>query len=390
MDTIYINFFSSKEEAFCVEESPIVTRNTSTRKGIKLLPDHPYEYVQKTSNPNGVVLEDWTVKVMSLCGEELGDISDKFLVKEPFDDFSGTPQIVWSVKQIGQDFGQRLIYLEITQTEGETWYTNPFEINNFESEKVTRFDYRDSITLPMLSIGLTTYFRNPRRADVINQRYEKSTGKVRTLRVESAKIYRMFTEIWSVDLIDKFLNMLGSRYLYRNLVRHYFYEVVESPDPEGTSNFSAIEYLLTPYEGEDYDPNYVPPTPLPPIPGGSVTVKVRMFKVSRSVNTYRPRVSFEAPDGFTTVLFNFSSASVNGNTTSFNPSFSSVGQSMALNTFEAAEATPNQGALNSFVVRINDGTSSLNVSYTGPDLIFTNSEITNGIEKTIEATITTV
>lgn len=391
----FINLFSSKEAAFYVEESPIVEKNTSTYKGVQLLPGHPYEYVQITDNPQGVVLEDWTVKVMTLCGSELADISEKFLVKAPFDDNNGTPQIVWSLKQVGQDFGSRLIYLEITQTEGETFYTNPFVISDDEGHKITRFDYKEDTDLAMQSTGLVTYFRNWRNADTVNQRYEKSTSMVRTLSVEQRKIARMFTEIWNNDLMLRFSRMLQCRYLYRDLTRHYLYEAFEIPDPEGTANFKDAEYLLTPYYGENYDPDYAPPLPQPPAPGGDLVMKVVGRKRTSPSLSYALTVIVPIIDNFDTVLFNFSYAKINGVVVQMSPFFFVVdnGNMTFFSNGTPAETTPGQIHLSEVVIRVSDnGTPPTMWDYIkqpGTD-VFTAAEITAQVQKEIDATITAI
>jgi hypothetical protein len=42
------------------------------------------------------------------------------------------------------DFGYNLIYLEITQAIGETFYSSPFMITEIESEKTSQFHYKQS------------------------------------------------------------------------------------------------------------------------------------------------------------------------------------------------------------------------------------------------------
>jgi len=121
-----INIFRSLSEAMTFKNSQINTQFIFS--GIQLLPNNPNKYIQVTNTPNGINLEDWTVKVHSVCtNEELGDITDSFMVESLTNSDNGNPQFIWSLKNIPIDFGFGLIYLKITQTLGDTFYSQPVQ-----------------------------------------------------------------------------------------------------------------------------------------------------------------------------------------------------------------------------------------------------------------------
>lgn len=63
--TPFINIFRTKEEAFYFKNSQINTQFIF--KGVQLLPNNSAKYIQVTSTPDGIDLEDWTVKAVDLC-----------------------------------------------------------------------------------------------------------------------------------------------------------------------------------------------------------------------------------------------------------------------------------------------------------------------------------
>src|SRR5687768_7039325 len=120
-----INLYRTVEEALYFKNSQLNTQFIFS--GVQLLPNNLEKYIQVTNTPNGINLEDWAVKVISVCtGEELGDITPSFMVESLTNSINGNPQIVWSLSELIQDFGWDLIYLKITQALGETFYSQPF------------------------------------------------------------------------------------------------------------------------------------------------------------------------------------------------------------------------------------------------------------------------
>ena len=85
-----INIFKSLNEAMFFKNSQINTQFIFS--GVQLLPNNPIKYIQVTDTPNGINLEDWIVKVYSLCGKELGDITNNFMVESLTNSTHGNPQ----------------------------------------------------------------------------------------------------------------------------------------------------------------------------------------------------------------------------------------------------------------------------------------------------------
>ena len=151
--TPFINIFRTKEEAFYFKNSQINTQFIF--KGVQLLPNNSSKYIQVTETPDGIDLEDWQVSVVDLCKGTKTDVTDYFFVDSLTNSLDGSPQLFWSLTNVPFDFGYRLVYLEINQLIGETFYSSPFLLTEIESEKTSQFHYKDSKDDIYQSIGLT-------------------------------------------------------------------------------------------------------------------------------------------------------------------------------------------------------------------------------------------
>lgn len=238
-----INIFKSLAEAMYFKNSQL--NSSFNFAGIQLLPNNPNKYIQVTNTPGGIHLEDWTVKVMSLCGDELGDITESFLV-EPIivnaDD--GTPQFIWSLRNIAQDFGYDLIYLQITQTLGETFYSQPFKITSINSEKTCQINYKFRETEEIQSIGFAAWYDDDDLLQDLTVYYEESTQSWVSASIEQGSV-----EYWRTEKIHKtkliqLKNILGLPFVYINGVRASLKEVPEIPRKKSQENYAEMPFVI--------------------------------------------------------------------------------------------------------------------------------------------------
>lgn len=251
-----INIFRTLAEAMYFKNSQINTQFIFS--GVQLLPNNSQKYIQVTNTPNGINLEDWTVKVMSVCSdEELGDITDNFMVESLTNSDNGNPQFVWSLTNITQDFGWKLIYLKITQAVGETFYSQPFRITSINSEKTAQFNYKFRETDEIQSIGFTAWYDDD---DLLQEQvtyYEESTQSWVTASMEQGEVEYWRTELMHKTSLKKLKEILGLPFVYINGVRASLKEVPEIARKTSQENFAEMSFTV------NFHPNdvFVQPEP---------------------------------------------------------------------------------------------------------------------------------
>lgn len=238
-----INIFRTLNEALYFRNSWINTQFIFS--GVQLLPNTSTKYKQVTNTPKGINLEDWVVKVISLKGIELGDITDSFMVESLTNSTNGNPQFVWSLTNIAQDFGWDLIYLKISQSLGETFYTQPFRITAIEEEKTAILTYKYKKSDEYQVIGLTTWFREDDNLQELTNYYEESTNNTVTTELKSNDISYFETQLMPRYLLIKLKKILALPYLYINSVRAYLYESPEISKSQSQENFGFLNYTLS-------------------------------------------------------------------------------------------------------------------------------------------------
>lgn len=245
-----INLFKSLKQAMYFRNSQINTQFIFS--GVHLLPNNPVKYIQATNTTGGIYLEDWTVKVISICGKELGDITDSFKIESKFTNPNGDDQIVWSLENITQDFGFELIYLKITQALGETFYSQPFRITSIDEDKTCQITYKQKKQDPFQSIGITAWFRNEDIKTEITTYFEESTQSTVTASVEQNELEIFRTELISRSVLIQFVKILTLPFVYINSVRCSLYEAPEIPPPTSQENFSYFDFTISPKYNEIY------------------------------------------------------------------------------------------------------------------------------------------
>lgn len=255
-----INIYRTKEEAFYFKNSQI--NRFYSFNGVQLLPFNERKYIQVTNTPDGIDLEDWTVFGVDMCSGEKTDITDSFMVESLTNSDDGAPQLFWSLENVQHDFGVGLIYLEIQQSLGETFYTTPFLLTNEESEKTTQFHYKYKRNDNYQSVSFQTWFRQNTKQTELTTYYEASTKKTVTQAVKTNKIAKYVSELMDIEQLIALSDILENPYLYIDGVRASLFEAVEIPEVVNQENFGTVKFSVSLSEGDLIDLNsliYVPP-----------------------------------------------------------------------------------------------------------------------------------
>lgn len=250
-----INIFKSLDEAMYFRNSWLNQKFDFS--GVQLIPNNPNKYIQVTNTVGGINLEDWTVKVFSLCGTELGDITPSFMVESLTNSDNGNPQFIWSLTNIPQDFGWGLIYLEINQAVGETFYTNPFKITAIDEEKTAFIAYKYKKSEPFQTIQFTTWFREKGLPQEITTYYQESAKSTVSSAIKYDNIEWWSTENMGRDILIQLKKILGLPFVYVDFIRANYYEAPELAWSNSRQNFATMDYYLVMHPEDVYAQNTV-------------------------------------------------------------------------------------------------------------------------------------
>lgn len=246
----FINLFRTKEEAFYFENSPLNTAFVFT--GVQLLPNNTAKYIQVTDTPNGLNLEDWTVNIVDLGKGVKTDITSFFMVDSLTNSDNGNPQLYWSLTNVPYDFGYKLVYLEIAQTLGETFYSNPFLFTEIESENTIQYHYRDSKDDVYQSVSLQSYFLEPEKKTELTTYYEISTKNTVSHAIKTNYIKKYRTQLMPKSVLIGFTYLLESPVLYVNYIRNYLFEAITIDDKVSQENFGSFDFKLSPNKNDNF------------------------------------------------------------------------------------------------------------------------------------------
>ncbi len=262
----FINLYRTKEEAFYFKNSPINSQYIF--RGIQLFPNNPAKYIQVTNTPNGIDLEDWTVKVVDLCTGIKTDITPYFFVDSLTNDLDGAPQFYWSLTNVPFDFGYTLIYLEISEVLGEFFYSTPFLLTDISKERVSQFHYKESKEEVYQSIGIQSWFDQEDKKTELTTYYELSTRNTVSKAIKTSFLEVFRTELMPKSILINLTYLLESPVCYINYIRSHLYEAIDLPKKVSQENFAQIEFTISPnykdnffglpdYNGIDYgEPDY--------------------------------------------------------------------------------------------------------------------------------------
>jgi len=239
-----INIYRTLTEALTFKNSQLNTQFIFS--GVQLIPNNLNKYVQVTNTPNGINLEDWTVKVHSVCtNEELGDITDSFMVESLTNSLNGNPQFIWSLTDIQTDFGWGLIYMKITQAVGETFYSTPFKITAIDEEKTAQITYKYKRTEAYQSIGFAMWFREDDIKLDLTKYYEVSTESSVNSVIQTNKIELWRTELMPRSLLIELIQKIKLPYVYINNIRASLFDAPEIPPSTSQENFASLNLNLS-------------------------------------------------------------------------------------------------------------------------------------------------
>ena len=246
----FINIFRTKEEALYFKNSQINTQFIF--KGIQLLPNSTAKYIQVTNTPSGIVLEDWQVNIVDLHNGTKTDVTNYFFVDSLTNDLDGSPQFYWSLTNVPFDFGYRLVYLEINQNIGDTFYSTPFMLTDIENYKTSQFHYKDSKDDVYQSIGLQTWFLEEDKKTELTTYYEVSTKNTVSQAIKTSKIDIFRTEMLSKSVLINLTYLLESAVLYVNNDRYSLFEAIELEAKVSQENFGSFDFKLSPNNGKTF------------------------------------------------------------------------------------------------------------------------------------------
>ncbi len=170
-------------------------------------------------------------------------VGENFFLSE-FLDENGLPQIKYEFGFVGEDFYNTALFLKFKHTfNQDIWYSNSFNVTNYEISKTTRFDYGDSNLLK--SIRLRCYV-NDRNSRSETKEYTKITGDVFSDRKVITQIenYKMYNcTYFDFDILD---NLFSNDIIYANFKRISNKPYLKKGERLGDTNFFDLDFETTP------------------------------------------------------------------------------------------------------------------------------------------------
>lgn len=267
----FIRLEDSFEKAMNYANSPQMTEYSF--EGVQLLPNNILPYIQRTYADNGIEIEDYEVRVMSLCQKELAVITPYFEVISNFQDpYTGKPQIDWKLYEVPFDFDYKLVYLEINTGADKYYYSSPFYLTAHSADYTSQWYYGNANNEKLKSIGLRFYFRQPKSLMEISNYTSISSGRTFTTSAKNTPYEKWNTDVNDIYTFQRLQELFLSKYIYSKglndslPVRTGLYEAFEIPDLEMDENSAEQEINLVREYALQYDPNYIPVDPPPPDP----------------------------------------------------------------------------------------------------------------------------
>jgi hypothetical protein len=251
-DINFIEFYGTLDEALTERTSPQI--NLYEVRGIHLLPNNIYPYIQTTNVSSGIELEDWSAYIVNTWDSSETDITSYFTIENVFTDDNGNAQFTWSLTNVPFDFGNKMVYLKVSQTIGETFYSNMFQFTENNSEKTIRIDYRSNGQDVMQSIQLKMWYWQTLKNQELSTYYETSTRNTVTNVVKSQTYEKWLTNSISNSLFLKISDVFEYKYVYINLLRCNLFENIEIKEHSGTQNYASNTLNISFNKSEVYNP----------------------------------------------------------------------------------------------------------------------------------------
>jgi hypothetical protein len=248
----FIEFYTTLAEALTERTSPQI--DFYALRGVQLLPNNTYPYIQTTNVSTGIELEDWTATIVNTWDGTETVVTAYFAVDSVFVDENGMAQFNWSLTNVPFDFGGRMVYLRVEQLIGETFYSNMFQLTDLNNDKTTRIDYRNVSTDTMQSIQLKMWFWQILKNQEISSYYETSTRNTVTTMVKSQQYERWITDVISDSLFLKITNIFEKKFVYVNLTKCNLFDNLEIKEHSGKENFAKNILKLAFNSSDTYNP----------------------------------------------------------------------------------------------------------------------------------------
>lgn len=283
---VFIRLETTLEKAMYYRNSPQM--DVYSFRGIQLIPNTIYPYIQRTYSSDGIEIENPTeVYVNNMCDERISpNIADSFDIENVFNDPStGLPQVDWSLTNVPFDAGDQMIYLEIVQGVDATFYSSPFQLTSYESEYTARWDYKNKENGQMLSVQLRTWFKQLLDFEDITTYDNVSRGR-RVAKTSTLIPYELWTtSIIDINLFRTFKQMRRNKWVYCDFQKTIPFEAFETPKLVGRENFAESEFSICRDETNIYDPFYVYIPPTPPVDPPVITI-IRVDSVNNKNVSY--------------------------------------------------------------------------------------------------------
>lgn len=261
---VFIRLENTFEEAMQYDNAPQM--DIYSFNGIRLLPNTPHEYTQRTYVEGGIELEDFTASLFTVCGNEETVLPTALFSVTPFqDEEDGTNQIYWTYKTDDTDLGMQMVYLRFKQC-NDYFYSSPFQLTADEAEYTSRFDYWDEENDTVLSTQLDFQYIQPLLSLGIEEYQGIYTGGYQSVVSTNIKARRYRFGIVFIELMLLFADMMENDYVYINYQRCSLFKTFELPELQGRENFAEVVVDLYVNKYDVYDPNFVPfVPPVPPV-----------------------------------------------------------------------------------------------------------------------------
>lgn len=253
----FIELHNNLNDALGMEQSPEIS--FYTQSGVVVLPNTNLPVIQKTNRSYPIVISDWTASIHDFCTDEvLIDVTDNFLTEAIITDDKGIDQTKWSLTNVPFDYGERLVYLSVTQTLGETFYSTPFFITAKEIGKIARIDYNYKGNSDWLSIYFLMWRYDNLKKSEVTTYYEVSTQKTVSVVFKNQKYQKWITDVIGRQNILKLSDVFESKSVYINCIRAFVFEAIDISENETQSDLNRYNIKLSFKEDDTFDPLNIP------------------------------------------------------------------------------------------------------------------------------------
>lgn len=137
-------------------------------------------------------------ELIDCCETVVKDITENFFFNEFTDEF-GIKQINFEFGNVNIDFWTKDLHLKLSHTQSDNiWYSNSFQITNYQSQLTERFDYKNDTDLYFQSVRFKIY-KNDFDVKSEVKTYTQNSGNIISLKPTNTEITKL-----RMDLCDNF------------------------------------------------------------------------------------------------------------------------------------------------------------------------------------------